>query len=231
MFYYYGAKNTLAKYYQKPYYNTIVEPFAGSAAYSMFHLQNNNNLNCILVEKDIRVYNLWKYLLTSSAKDINEYPVPNIGDKTSDFLIMTCAASNSISKCKTLTYTDRIARVFEIQKKRLLKLHNIKDRIKIYNTDYTEVDNIEATWFIDPPYQVNNLSNPKTVFSNGNGYSKGCDSDSLDFTKLSDFSKDRLGQVIVCEKEGANWMDFKFLRRSKSSLNKNYNEVVWYNKE
>lgn len=231
MFYYYGAKNQLARYYQKPDYDTIIEPFAGSAAYSMYHLQNNDNLSCILIEKDIRVYKLWEFLLDASVKDIEDYPVPNIGQKTNDFLIMTCAASNSISKCNNLTYTDRLARVFEIQKKRLLKFIDIKDRVSVCNTDYANIDNMEATWFIDPPYQVNSLSNPNTIFSNGNGYSKGCDADSLDFNELSKFCISRSGQTIVCEKEGADWMEFEFLRKSKTSLNKNYNEVVWYNKE
>ena len=39
MFYYYGRKKQIAKYYPKPNFNTIIEPFAGSAAYS---LHNDN---------------------------------------------------------------------------------------------------------------------------------------------------------------------------------------------
>lgn len=36
MFYYYGRKKQLAKLYPKPNYSVIIEPFAGSAAYSLF---------------------------------------------------------------------------------------------------------------------------------------------------------------------------------------------------
>ena len=39
MFYYYGRKKQIAKCYPKPNFNTIIEPFAGSAAYS---LHNDN---------------------------------------------------------------------------------------------------------------------------------------------------------------------------------------------
>ena len=38
MFYYYGRKKQIAKYYPEPKYDTIVEPFAGSAAYSLYRL-------------------------------------------------------------------------------------------------------------------------------------------------------------------------------------------------
>ena len=38
MFYYYGAKNQLAKHYQPPAHNLIIEPFGGSGAYSIYHL-------------------------------------------------------------------------------------------------------------------------------------------------------------------------------------------------
>src|SRR5689334_19842071 len=198
MFYYYGAKNLLARYYPEPKHNLIIEPFAGSAAYSVYHLHRNIHLNALLIEKDIVVHNLWKWLFSCTEEDIITYPVPKIGEYTTDFFIMTCAVSNAVSKCKKLKFSTRLERVFEIQKKRILKLFHIRNRIEIKHANYDEVENDCATWFIDPPYQVQN-TNPNTIFAHGNGYSKICNSDCLDYVKLGEWCQEREGQVIACE--------------------------------
>ena len=36
MFYYYGRKKQIIRHYPSPNYDTIIEPFAGSAAYSLY---------------------------------------------------------------------------------------------------------------------------------------------------------------------------------------------------
>lgn len=226
MFYYYGAKNQLAKHYQPPSYNLIIEPFGGSGAYSIYHLRHNDTLKIIINEKNPRVYNVWKLLLSSTEQDIVNYPTPKIGDMTNDFFIITCSASNSSASCINQKYTDRVARVFEIQKRRVISLLKYKNNIEITNSDYSELDNIPATWFIDPPYQVINAT--KTIFQNGNGYGKNYNATSIDFDSLGEWCKTRNGQTIVCEKEGANWLDFIPLKSAKTSLNTNYNEVVYY---
>ena len=41
MFYYYGRKQKIFGKYPKPQFDTIIEPFAGSAAYSMNYYKNN----------------------------------------------------------------------------------------------------------------------------------------------------------------------------------------------
>lgn len=230
MFYYYGSKTLLARYYPEPEGNVITESFAGSAAYSIYHLLNNNRLKAFLVEKDPRVYETWKWLLNATPKDIQNYPVPEVGEKTSDFLIMTCAVSNAVAKCKELKYTDRIARVFEIQKKRLIKALSLKDRIEVICDDFTTSPNVTGTNFIDPPYQVNSDVNKGTVFPNGNGYSKQCNSDNINYEFLSEWCKSRKGLTIVCEKNGADWLPFIPLKNGKTSLGKLYKEVYWVNR-
>ena len=67
MFYYYGAKNLLSRYYPEPRYDVIVEPFAGSAAYSCYHLLKNDKLSAILCDKDENVANAWDFLLKCSV--------------------------------------------------------------------------------------------------------------------------------------------------------------------
>jgi len=124
-----------------------------------------------------------------------------------------------------MKYTERLDRVFQIQKRRILKFLPIRDRIKFVHGDYTNVDNRMATWFIDPPYQI--VVKNGSVFQNGDGYSKTCNSANIDFKQLGEYCLSRDGQVIVCEKEGANWLPFQEFRKNKTSLNKNYNEVVY----
>jgi hypothetical protein len=225
MFYYYGAKNLLSRYYPSPRYKTIVEPFAGSAAYSCYHLLKDDSLNTILIDKDDNVAEAWDFLLNCSEEDIINFPEPNIGEYAYHFLIKTCTASNASSKCKKMKYTERLSRVFNIQKKRLIKFLPIRNRIKFIHGTYNDIENIEATWFIDPPYQI--IKESKSVFQNGDGYSKNCNASGLDYGQIALFCKERAGQLIVCEKEGADWLDFKKFRQNKTSLNKNYNEVIY----
>lgn len=225
MFYYYGAKNQLAKYYPYPEHNLIIEPFAGSAAYSCFHLLKNKELKCLLIDKDEKVAECWNFLLNCSEKDIINYPTPKINEQTSDFLIMTCAVSNASSKCKSMKFTERLAKVFNIQKNRILKLFNIRDRIQFKYGEYFDIKNEIATWFIDPPYQI--IKENNTIFQNGNGYSKKCNSDNINYKNLGEFCLNRNGQIIVCEKSGANWLDFQNFRDNKTSLNKKYKEVIF----
>ena len=225
MFYYYGAKNLLSRYYPEPRYDVIVEPFAGSAAYSCYHLLKNDKLSAILCDKDENVANAWDFLLKCSENDILNFPTPKIGEYAYDFLIKTCTASNASSKCHKMKYTERLDRVFQIQKRRIIKFLPIRNRIKFVHGNYQSLQNIEATWFVDPPYQIVNKNG--SVFQNGDGYSKNCNSSNLNFEELAEFCLGRQGQLIVCEKEGAGWLPFVDFRKNKTSLNKNYNEVVF----
>jgi len=133
--------------------------------------------------------------------------------------------SNASSKCNKMKYTERLDRVFQIQKRRIIKFFPIRSRIKFIHADFQSLENNKATWFIDPPYQIVNKNGG--IFQNGAGYSKTCDSANLDFAQLSNFCLNREGQLIVCEKEGANWLPFIPFRKNKTSLNKNYNEVIY----
>jgi hypothetical protein len=54
---------------------------------------------------------------------------------------------------------------------------------------------IEATWFVDPPY--NNRA--------GSYYIEN----SIDYVALGTWCHERRGQAIVCENEGADWLPFR----------------------
>jgi site-specific DNA-adenine methylase len=195
MFYYYGAKNNLAKHYKEPRYNLIIEPFAGSAAYSCFHLFRNPKLKAELRDKNEDVAATWDFLLKCSERDIVEYKTPELGEYAYDFLIKTCTVSNASSRCNKMKYTERLDRVFQIQKRRLIKLLPIRDRISFKQGEYRDIKNKEATWFIDPPYQIKDKNG--SIFQNGDGYGEQCGTGQINFKELSDFCLGRSGQIIV----------------------------------
>lgn len=174
MFYYYGGKKRIASKYPKPSRKIVVEPFAGAAGYSVFHLMKNNILEAHLYEKDPRVVELWNRLLSLSSEEVLSIKTPNVGDKTSDFFFMTAATGNAVAKCKTMTVTERMPRVIEIMKGQIAEaLPFVRGRIKIFEKDYSEAPNTDSTWFIDPPYQLQKSDKEsKTIFSKGRGYAK-----------------------------------------------------------
>lgn len=80
---------------------------------------------------------------------------------------------------------------------------------------YEDTPNQTATWFIDPPYQIG-----------GHFYKES--NKNIDFKSLGQWCKTREGQVMVCEKIGADWMDFKLLaiQQTKNGIQ---NEAIWTN--
>lgn len=64
---------------------------------------------------------------------------------------------------------------------------------KIIYGDYSCVKG-EATWFVDPPYQV-----AGKYYKHKN----------IDYVKLGEWCRQLEGQAIVCENVGADWLPFK----------------------
>ena len=97
MFYFYGRKKRLAKEYPQPLTTTIVEPFAGSAAYSL-HGQNWEN-RVILIEKDAEVAALWRWLRGAKAQapprpptTVRNYPPASTGCRLIQFFFFLCSS-------------------------------------------------------------------------------------------------------------------------------------------
>jgi len=84
---------------------------------------------------------------------------------------------------------------------------------KIISGSYLDIENQKATWFIDPPYQVQVHRYSKQV---------------LDYDVLGNWCKSRYGQIIVCENEGGRWLDFKPLIVN-NGINKTTTEFIWQN--
>lgn len=227
MFYFYGGKHRLARFYPNPGYKVVVEPFAGSAAYSVAHLVGVHGTptadKVILVEKDKRVYDTWVKLLAMDVEDIVNYTIPEAGERTSDFLLMTSACSNRIARTQEMIVTTRMPVVLRRMFKQIAKaLPHLKGRVEVIHGDYTEAPEIQATWFIDPPYHVGSRAQQR-----GMGYAEGCNSASLDYSALAKWCQKRKGQKIVCEQDGADWLPFEHLRLARNSIGLNTTEVVW----
>jgi len=126
MFYYYGRKKQIAKHYPASNYPAIVEPFAGSAAYSLYN--NHWKKDVILVEKDEKVAHIWEWFITEATRDrIQAMPDLEIGEKSSEFLQIIHAATKMAFHYKTVKVTPVLARNWQISKKYMAdNLYKIK---------------------------------------------------------------------------------------------------------
>lgn len=87
---------------------------------------------------------------------------------------------------------------------------------QILRKPYWSLPDIEATWFIDPPY-----CGPA-----GRAYKYN----QIDYTDLAEWCRSRKGQVIVCEGAGADWLPFRNLGTNHNGSAKSLNvEQVWTN--
>ena len=223
---FYGGKwRDTPKHYPAPANGTIVEPFAGSAGYSVRYPDRS----VILGEKDPVIYGVWKYLISVSARDILAIPDVAPGQSVADLPISEEARwlvgfwlNRGASRPRTgpsawmrdgirpgSFWGERVRQTIARQ----------VDRIRhwqVFNCSYEDLPfSGEATWFVDPPYQ-----------KQGKHYHHGAEA--IDFAALGTWCRTRPGQVIVCENEGADWLPFtpltdvKTTRRSSRSI-----EVVW----
>lgn len=215
MFYYYGRKKQIAKYYPSPNYNVIIEPFAGSAAYSLYN--DNWKKKVILIEKDEKVATIWEWLINKAKpEDILKMGDLKIGDRSSNFLHILHAVTKMAFKYKKIKVTPVLERNWEISKRYMANnLYKVK-HWQIICGDFTKAPNIEATWFIDPPYKG----------PSGEGYYH--DSDSINYNFLAGWADERRGEVIFCEGELADYLPFEPLIESKGVAGKRSKEKIYY---
>ena len=222
MWSYYGTKKRIAKHYPIPEHDIIIEPFCGAAQYSLY--SNNWKKQVILNDKYDVVSKLWSWLITQATiSDILGLPHMYYGDTVDDFnlskeekwLIGFGINSASSQPKKTVgKYNSWNTNKIKIAE----NLYKIK-HWSVSDLSYDELDNIEATWYIDPPYQYG-----------GEWYHSTVSNKHLDFDDLSVYCKERKGQVIVCENSKADWMDFKPLVEMNGQLHKT-TEVIWTNSD
>ncbi len=223
MFSYYGTKRALAHEYPAPKYDIIIEPFAGAAAYSCVYADRYDGFQnpplVLLYDTDPIIVATWQYLIAATRADILDLPDLVQGQRVTDFDLPDGArylmgfAANPGSAQPKITASARCR--WNQQK---LIIADRVDRIKHWSVtlgSFDTIPDIEATWFIDPPYQ-----------KAGKWYRQSADK--LDFQALGTFCQDRKGQVIVCEQDGADWLPFQPLKHIQGSRYKSLE--VWWSK-
>ena len=68
MFSYYGAKTNIIDLYPIPKFDKIIEPFAGSARYSLKYFEKD----ILLVDKYPVIVEIWHFLQDASENDIKK---------------------------------------------------------------------------------------------------------------------------------------------------------------
>lgn len=218
MFSYYGSKSKIVDYYPPPKHKKIIEPFAGSARYSLKYWQND----VTIVDKFKNVIDVWKWLQQCSKNDILGLPklvkgldirkldISEVERTFLSFLVASGRPSNIVTKFMEHDNGNQ---------KRYENIANQLENIrhwKIIHGSYEDLENEEATWFIDPPYQFG-----------GEHYKHG--TKDLNFNKLAEWCKSRNGQVIVCENTKAAWLDFKPMIQIQGACQTNTTEAIWSN--
>ena len=213
-FSYYGSKWRSIPKYPEPKYDTIIEPFAGSATYALHY----SDREIILYEKNEDLVYLWNYLIEATPDEIMSLPVFGEFDHLDEIDVpygarmligysMQEAGASIRRQFSAWAKDDKKNRMGiwnKDKRKRVAEQIEAINHWKCYHTPQLNlVPNREATWFIDPPYQ-------------DAGYCYKHSSKQLDFQQLAIWSKTRNGQVIVCENEGADWLRFDYIYRNQS---------------
>lgn len=207
-FMYFGHKQSTVSLYPRPTYGTIIEPFAGSAGYATRY----HDRDIRLIERDEKIYAIWHYLINVKSAEVRALPLvehdTDVGTlsipQAARWLIGLWINPGSASPKRHMTAWGK-------QQRSLIWSAYTRDRIaaqvdrishwQIHHGDYSGAPDIKATWFIDPPYQLQ-----------GKQYAYG--SDLLNYTHVGNWIRARQGQTIVCENMGANWLPFRFLART-----------------
>lgn len=216
MFSYYGSKSKVVDLYPSPKFDKIIEPFAGSARYALKYFDHD----VLLVDKYEVVVKIWKYLQQASEADIMGLPEPTHKQSIEDFhlsegerLLMGFMVWRGAASPQKIVQEDSNLR--DTKKSIAKQLFKIKHwNIKLGSWD--EIENQEATWFIDPPYQAKG------------GHKYQVNNTAIDFDALGEWCKSRKGQVIVCESTEANWLPFYPMRLAHGQYGDTI-EAIWSN--
>ena len=211
MFSYYGGKSKIIKHYPKPLFQTIIEPFAGSARYA---LEFGQDKEVWLNDKYDVIYKIWKYLVNATPEQINSLPNLKKGDDLRNFnlseeerylLGFSVGNGRAVPSHTVTSFGDKTSypkedsrwrpnSTWTLTKNRILKNLQLIKNWKITNLDYREMENVKGTYFIDPPYE-----------NGGNLYVEN----KINFQELANWCKTRKGQIIVCENTKASWLPFR----------------------
>lgn len=215
-FRYYGGKWRVAPRYPKPRYRTIIEPFAGTAGYSLRYPDND----IILYDKDPVIYGIWKYLIKFSQAEILSLPISiSHADEITTcqearwlvgFWLNAGTASPALSPSAWMRGGTRPNSYWGESIRNRIARQVVRIRHwKVYNQSYDTIDPVmqstKTTWFVDPPYQYA-----------GKFYKYR----NIDYTHLAKWIVELPGQVIACEQSGADYLPFSPFRMTTTTAGK-----------
>jgi hypothetical protein len=224
---YYGAKWRIAPRYPKPRHDTIIEPFAGAAGYSLRYPDRQ----VILVEKYHVIAEIWRYLIGADPAEIRAIPevdaiadLPEWVPQGARWLVGFNLAAGRQQPA------GRISPGFIIRRERDGLDEGWGSRMRervasqvgairhwqVIEGNYTAAPDIEATWFVDSPYR----GEP------GRRYT--CSSGHLDYAALAQWCRRRAGLRIVCEATGADWLPFVPFGHIKGMRPSGSREAIWW---
>lgn len=203
-FSYYGAKWTVARHLGPPRREVVVEPFAGSAAYST----RWNVREARLYDVSADIVALWDWLIHGSERDVMS--IPDAFDDIDDVLVLPLGPSllvrwwvakgraepsGALSPWYFQYRNDRDCKVWgPMVKRRIVEQKPLIARWTIEQMSYADVPNIDAHWHVDPPY----AGTPGRRYPHAD----------VDFAHLAEWCRTRIGTVDVCENVGASWLPF-----------------------
>jgi len=219
MWSYYGSKTNVIDNYPPPKFDTVIEPFCGTAKYALKYFDRD----VIIVDKYDVMIKIWKWLQECSEKDILSLPILEQGENIDNFSFDCEEAKMLVGFLvnRGLNYPRKTATSWTSKdwfRSRFKYISNQLHKIRhwdIRHGSYDIIENQEATWFIDPPYQFG-----------GDLYVEN--NKSISYSDLKIWCISRNGQAIVCENSKADWMDFKPIISQKIRVGKQ-TEVIWSN--
>lgn len=223
-FSFYGGKWRDALRYPAPVCRRIVEPFAGSAGYSLRYPDRD----VTLVDLDPVIAALWRYLTRVTESEVRALPVA-IPDSGIDALPVCVEARSLIGFWLNKGAASPRKRPSawmrsgvrpgsfwgeKVRARIAAQVHRIRHWV-VREGSWESLGNGVATWFVDPPYE-------------GAGRHYRCGSDGISYSDLAAWCRAREGQIIVCENEGADWLPFKPMGDRKTARKgKRSREAVW----
>lgn len=216
---YYGGKWRAALGYPAPRHQAIVEPFAGSAGYSVQH----HWARVVLVERDPVVASVWRYLLRATAEQILR--LPDVRTTVADLEVEPAEAAligfwlnpgNAYPGTKPSTWALEWPTKWVWSAKVRARLADQIAAIRhwtVIEGEWFEGPEGEATRFVDPPY-----------VRAGRSYRHG--PDGVDYEALAGACRSWSGQTIVCENRGADWLPFVEHASIKVARGVSH-EVIW----
>lgn len=220
MFKYFGSKYRSSVHYPAPKYDLIIEPFAGGAGYSLRHREHT----VLLADLDEELIDLWQWLISAAPEEIAAIPteglvtgqdIRTLGLSPGQAQLMrrwqrTGHCSSWTVSNITTGESDWCAKHGKGQAGGNTGMwhYNTRDyligaveEIRHWGAEccsYLDLPtDVEATWFVDPPYRGVKYGSYKHGLRG------------IDYQQLAAWCRSLPGQVIVCEQLGADWLPFR----------------------